>query len=153
MALNLAAILDPVVSHALASGWFERVNSHEPKSAPARAGLTAAVWSDYIGPAPGQSGLAATSTLVVLSVRLYTSMVQEPQDAIDPNLVDALSDLFTAYSGDFTLGGVVESVDLLGKAGRPLEARAGYLNQDNALYRVFTIQLPLIVTDVWDQAP
>jgi hypothetical protein len=154
MALNLAAILDPVVSHALASGWFERVNTHEPKSAPTKAGLTCAVWSDDIGPAAGQSGLASTTGLVILFVRLYTSMVQEPADAIDPNLVDALSALFTAYSGDFELGGLVRNVDLLGAAGSPgLRAKAGYINQDSKLYRVFTITLPLVVNDVWDQTP
>jgi hypothetical protein len=153
MALNLAAILDPVVSHALASGWFERVNTHEPKSAPTKAGLTCAVWVDSIGPAAGQSGLASTSVLVTLSVRLYTSMAQEPQDAIDPNLTDALSALIAAYSGDFDLGGAVRDVDLLGAISAGLSARAGYINQSGTVFRVYTITLPLVVNDVWDQTP
>jgi hypothetical protein len=34
MALDTVAILDRVVSHALAAGYFERVNQHEPKTAP-----------------------------------------------------------------------------------------------------------------------
>ena len=43
-------------------------------------------------------------------------------------------------------------VDLLGMAGSPLGAQAGYINQDGALYRVMTITLPLLITDAWTQA-
>jgi hypothetical protein len=43
-------------------------------------------------------------------------------------------------------------VDLLGSAGAPLSAQAGYLNQDGRLFRVMTLTLPIIVNDVWDQA-
>ena len=150
MALDAAQIIDAVVSHAAASGWFDRVNQHEPKNAPPY-GLTAAVWVDEIRPAQS-SGLDSTSALLVLNVRLYTSMLQEPQDAIDPNLVAASSVLFAAYSGDFSLGGEARHVDLLGAEGAPLRARAGYLNQDQKLYRVMTITLPVIVNDAWDQA-
>jgi len=153
MALNLAAILNPVVSHALASGWFEQVNTHEPKSAPTKAGLTCAVWVESIGPAAGQSGLASTSALVTLTVRLFSSMTQEPQDGIDPNLTDALSALITAYSGDFDLGGTVRNIDVLAAVSPGLSARAGYINQNNVNFRVYTITLPLVVNDVWDQAP
>jgi hypothetical protein len=32
-------------------------------------------------------------------------MIQEPQDAIDPLILDAANALFTAYNGDFELGG------------------------------------------------
>lgn len=152
MNLNAKPIIDAVVSHAAASGYFDRVNSHEPKNAPGN-GLSAAAWVDSVGPARGQSGLRSTSALLVLNVRLYTSMLAEPQDAIDPNLTDALDALFTAYSGDFELGGNVRNVDLLGQAGTPLSAKAGYLNQDNKLFRVYTITLPLIVSDVWEQTP
>jgi hypothetical protein len=58
-------------------------------------------------------------------------MAQEPQDAIDPNLTDALSALIAAYSGDFDLGGPVRDVDLLGAISPGLSARAGYINQDS----------------------
>ena len=148
--MNLTGILDSIVSHALASGHFERVNGHEPKSAPGN-GLTAAVWAQDIGPVPAGSGLQATSGLLVFNVRLYTPMISEPQDAIDPALMAAVHALFTAYSGDFDLGGNVRCIDLLGQAGTPLSARAGYLEQDKKIYRVFTITLPVIVNDAWEQ--
>lgn len=152
MALDTQPIIDAVVSHALASGHFERVNGHEPKSAPG-SGITGAVWVDATGPARGASGLAATTARLTLNVRLYTSMLAEPADAIDPRLMAAHDALMTAYSADFTLGGLVRCVDLLGMSGVPLSSQAGYLIQDSAQYRVVTIVLPVLVNDVWEQTP
>lgn len=150
MALDIRTILDAVESHALASGYFAQVNGHEPKSPPT-SGITAAVWVEQIGPARGASGLDSTSVRLALFVRLYSSLVQQPVDAIDPDLMTALDALMAAYSGDFTLGGLVRDVDLLGAHGDPLSARAGYLAEGGAEYRVMTITLPLIVSDLWAQ--
>jgi hypothetical protein len=151
MALDIRTILDAVESHALASGFFSAVNGHEPKSAP-QSGITCAVWVEQIGPARGGSGLASTSVRLALNVRLYTPMVSEPEDAIDPDMMTALDALMAAYSGDFELDGLVRQVDLLGAYGDPLSARAGYLTTSGAEYRVLTITLPLVVNDLWSQA-
>ncbi|MET8987757.1 hypothetical protein ABZW49_20110 [Nonomuraea wenchangensis] len=78
-------------------------------------------------------------------------MLQEPADAIDPAMLAALDALMSAYSGDFDLGGRIRNVDLLGQTGPPLSAQAGYLEQDGNTYRVFTVTLPLLINDVWDQ--
>ncbi|KKL71856.1 hypothetical protein LCGC14_2090690, partial [marine sediment metagenome] len=43
-------------------------------------------------------------------------------------------------------------VDLLGMAGEPLRARAGYITQDKTLYRVMDITLPLLIANAWVQA-
>ncbi|WP_367138851.1 MULTISPECIES: hypothetical protein [Streptomyces] len=150
MALNASSILDAIVSHAMSLGYFETVNGHEPQSPPT-SGLTAAVWVEQIGPAVGASGLSATSTRLAFCVRLYTSLLQQPADAIDPQLMAALDALLAAYSGDFTLGGTVRQVDLLGAFGDPLSARAGYLIESGAEYRVMTVTLPVIVNDLWDE--
>jgi hypothetical protein len=151
MTLQVDSILSAVVSHGTASGYLERVNTHEPKAAPGN-GISAAVWVQNIGPARGASGLASTTSLLVLNVRLFQNMLSEPQDMIDPDLMRALDALMAAYSGDFTLGGLVRDVDLLGQFGQGLSAEAGYINQDNKLFRVVTITLPLIVNDLWVQA-
>jgi hypothetical protein len=152
MPLNAKALFDAMESHALSSGQFESVNGHEPKSAPGN-GLTAAVWSQDVGPVPRGSGLAITSGLVTFFLRIYQPMLMQPQDAIDPAVLGAVDALFTAYSGDFTLGGLVKNIDLLGSSGTSLRAQAGYLNQDNKLFRVMTITIPLIVNDLWEQTP
>lgn len=143
-------VIEAVAGHALASGWFDKVNQHEPKSAPGND-LTAAVWVQALEPA--SSGLISTSVRFELSVRIYSSMLTEPQDSIDPRMMAAVWDLWAAYTGHFTLGGLVESVDLLGKDGHPLSGEAGYLDQDGRLYRVFTLTLPVKINDAFDQAP
>lgn len=150
--MNTQAIIDAVVSHAAASGYVELAQAHEPKSKPiVGGGVTAAVWVQQIGPVPAASGLSMTSGRLELTVRLYAGMLSEPQDAIDPNMMAAVDALMAAYSGDFDLGGSVRNVDLLGSAGVPLQARAGYLAQDGKLFRVFDICLPLILSDIWAQ--
>lgn len=151
MNLDPTAILNAVQTHALASGYFDRVNGHEPKAAPGN-GLSAAVWVDDLVPVAARSGLATVSALLVVNVRLYSNMTQEPQDAIDPNLLLAATALYSAYSGHFTLGGIATNVDLLGAHGRPMRCQAGYLEQDRRLYRVYTITLPIVVDDVWAEA-
>lgn len=148
MALVITDVLDHVVSHALASGWFEKVNQHEPKNAPGH-GITCAVWVDKVVPA--RSGLDITSAQITFNVRLYQNMITEPQDAIDVNLMNAMNALMVAYSGDFTFDGTVYAVDLLGMEGAGLQAEAGYVEQDKKMLRVVTITLPVTVNDVWTQ--
>lgn len=150
MTLNVTEILSQVESHALAAGYFDRVNTHEPKAAPGN-GLTVAIWVDRIGPVPDNSGLTVTTGVLALMVRIYSNMLQEPQDAIDPNVTIAVDHLLGAYSGDFELGGNVRNVDLLGQSGTPMSAQAGYIDIDHKLFRVMTITLPLIVNDQWSQ--
>lgn len=151
MSLNPSGLVAAVVSHAAATGRFERVNSHQPSNAPGN-GLTASVWMESLVPARS-SGLASTSLRVTLNVRLYSNMLAEPEDQIDPKLMEAVDVLLAAYSGDFTLGGLAMNVDLLGMSGEALSAQAGYMSQDNKLFRIVTITLPVILSDVWDQAP
>lgn len=147
--MDSQAIIDAIVSHAAALGRFERVNAHEPKSPPG-SGLSCAVWVDRIAPV-ASSGLAATSALVVVNVRVYTNMLTEPADAIDPALMQAVDALLAALSSDLDLGGQVRCVDLIGQTGTALSAQAGYLTQDSRLYRVMTVTVPLIVNDAWTQ--
>lgn len=149
MTIEIDALTAAIASHALALGVFEKVNEHEPKSAPGN-GVTAALWVDAVDPVRA-SGLNSTSIRLTFNVRLYTSMLQEPQDAIDPEMVRALAAFLGAVSGDFTLGGLVRSVDLLGAHGTPLSAKAGYIEQDRRLFRVYTVILPLIINDSFVQ--
>lgn len=148
----LDPIFDAVVSDIQASGYFDRVNTHEPKRKPGYK-LTAAVWAQNMAPVPADSGLAMTSARIVFMVRLYANMLQEPQDAIDPKLLKATANIMRRYHGnfDFDLDPLVRNVDLLGEAGIPLEANAGYLQIDQTMFRVMDITVPVIVNDVWGQ--
>lgn len=148
--MDIPAIYTAFQSHAMAAGLFETVNTHEPKNTPGK-GLHAAVWSDWIGPTQ-TSGLAATTARIIFKVRIYSDMLQEPQDMIDPNILGAVHVLMAAYSADFTLGGLVRNVDLLGQYGEGLSAQAGYVSISGQMHRVMTITAPVIVSDAWPQA-
>lgn len=151
MTLGVRPILAALVSDAESLGLFERVATHEPKSAPG-GGMTAALFLRDTAPVPGRSGLAVTSTRVTFDMRLYTSFLKKPEDEIDQDLLVALDLLMGRYSAGFTLGGLISAVDLLGMAGVPLSAAAGYSNLDKSIYRVAAITLPLLVDDLWGQA-
>lgn len=150
MALDLPAIVAAVQTHAAASGHIERVAGHEPTNAPG-GGITASVWLDRIRPVPARSGLGSTSVLVILQVRLQAPLRGELDD-VDPLLAAAADDLMRAYTSDYTLGGEVVFVDLLGQTDTRLEGQAGYLRPDgDQVYRVFTITLPVVLDDLWSQ--
>jgi len=146
----LEDVFDAVVSDAQASGYFDKVNQHEPKRKPGNR-LTAAVWLQSIEPIALASGLASTSGRIVFILRIYSNMLQEPQDMIDPNMARACSNLMRRYHDDFDFGGAIRNVDLLGQFGIALSAQSGYLELDNAMYRVMDIQIPCIVNDIWPQ--
>lgn len=148
--LAIDTLLDKITSHAQATALFDQVTGHEPKNAPGN-GLTASIWVGEIEPIEASSVVSA-SVVVVFNVRLYSSFLSDPYDSIDPNLVKALDTLLTAYIGDFELGGNARNVDVFGSSGYKLKSTPGYVNQDNKLYRVFVITVPVIVNDVWDEA-
>ena len=153
MAIRSLDLIERIASHAMATGYFDRVNQHEPKSKPGR-GLTCAIWVDRIEPARSRSGLTSTDARVVFIVRVYTNMLQQPQDAIDPNVMEAVDILFEAYTGDFQLGDDSRFIDVLGMTqGHALDSQSGYINIDNMTYRVMTISVPVIVTGAWPQVP
>lgn len=152
MTVNLRTLLVGIEDHQRSIGFFDYVTKHEPKNRPG-PGLTCATWIQDVRPIQARSGLAATSTRIEFITRIYTNMLTEPADDIDPNVYAAADGLMGAYTGDFELGGAVANVDLLGAHGEPLRARAGYLNQSGNLYRVFDIITPLVLNDVWTQTP
>ena len=153
MSFDQAAVLslvDHAVSKAMTLGIFETVNLHEPKSPPG-SGQRCAIWAQSIEPIGLASGLASTSGYVVLSARIYGNMLAEPQDEIDPAIMTAATTLLGAFSADFTMGGTVRNIDLLGSYGQKLGAQAGYLTLGKGLYRIMTITVPCVINDMWQQ--
>lgn len=146
-------IIDAVISEVQRTGYFEKVQGHEPKRKPSIRGLTAAVWVQGFDPIKEASGLAATAARITFNVRLYSNMLKEPQDGIDPNLLRALSSIMRGLHDDYDFGldPIVRNVDLLGSFGIALSATAGYLEQDGTVYRVYDLLVPVICNDVWPQ--
>jgi hypothetical protein len=149
MTINSVAIFDALESHAQASGLFDRVGGHEPRNGPGN-GLTVAFW--FAGLAPVQtSGLASTSVRLIFTARIYLPALMEPQDAIDPTVIAATDALMAAYSGDFTLGGLIREVDLLGQHGQQLSALPGWLPGESP-FRTVDITIPMVINDLFTQA-
>jgi hypothetical protein len=146
------ALVSSVESIAMITGQFRRVNVHEPKSLPG-SGLTCAIWVQELSPIARGSGLSSTSGYVVLNARIYGNAFKKPEDELDPLLMTAATALVGAFSGDFTLGGTVRNIDLLGEYGQQLRALAGYLTIEQVVYRIMTVTVPCIVNDMWNQVP
>lgn len=149
--ITAKTLIDAVTSHAMTTGFFDSVNGMEPKGAPPDTGIYAAVWVAELRPIPAKSGLNTTSMLFTLSLRLYTTMLAEPQDMIDPVMMAAVDKLMEIYTGNFSLGGLIETIDLLGMSSEGLRGEAGYVSIDNKMFRVFTITIPMVVNDAYVQ--
>lgn len=152
MTFDAAAVLglfDQVTSHAASLGLFDTVTSHEPKNTPGN-GLWCAIWVQGIGPIPS-SGLASVSGRVELRVRIGSSMLQEPQDSIDPNILSAVTVLMGEYAGHLTMGATVRAIDLIGMHGTPLSAVAGYITIGQQMSRVMEITFPVLINDMWTE--
>ena len=149
---TFADIMSACADHAANSGKFQNVLGVEPESSPDN-GLTFAMWVDEFGAVPARSGLNSTAQRLIITVRLFASSVQEPAEAIDPELLDATETLMEAYNNNFTLGGVVSAVDVLGMAGVALNAKAGFVKYEDkgARLRVYDITLPLLLEQEWSQ--
>lgn len=149
-ALDLPAVWAALTSHAKELGVFERVNGHEARALPGN-GLSCDIMLGPLRPAPAQSGLAAVSAQLTFQARIYNQALKGPLDGLDQTVLRATGLLMGEYCGAFTLGGVVESVDLLGRHGTPISAVPGWLDLAGVKYRVMTITVPLIINDVWQE--
>ena len=142
-AADAKALFSGLTSHAKSLGIFDRVNSHEPANTPG-LGVSCSITLASIEADPAASGLSAVSGKITFAVRIWSSMNQKPLDAIDPDVLGAVSLLLGAYSGAFTLGGTVRDIDLMA-----LKANAAYLQQEGTEFRVIEITVPIVVNDLW----
>lgn len=150
--LDLAAYRSAAMSHAQGLGMFGQVLGHEPVSAPG-SGLIYALWVSDLVPVPARSGLNSVSVRLELTGRVFMPADSQPEDDVDTTVTTAVNGLMREYCGDFTLGGTVADIDLLGAHGPALRAKFGYARFDSTTYRVATLTIPLIINDAWTEAP
>lgn len=155
MSIDIQANINAIRDLALETGLFTVINGHEPAT-PLETGLDAAVWMQSIGPSKRVSNLTATAAAVTFTMRIYSPALDDQAtpaqlDAIDPTVGDATSAMIGLLSGDFTLGGTVFVVDLLGMNGTALSAKAGGINVAGTVYRITDLTIPLIIDGVWPQ--
>lgn len=139
-------IFDAVVSNIQRTGYFDKVNTHEPKRKPGSR-LTAAVWVQSIVPTV-LSGVASTSAVLTFIIRIYQNFQTKPEDMIDPSMLRAGCNVIRQFHDDFDfdLPDLIRNVDLL-----RIGLNAGYVEQDNTMFRVMDITMPIIINDVWAQ--
>lgn len=147
----IADTLDAIHSHALATGNIDQALKTQPGSAPG-TGVTAAVWLGNVKTIRS-SGLASASVLVVYNAQMYMPMTSDPEDEIDTTMSIALDTWMTAVIGDFQLGGNARHVDVLGSQSEGLSFDAGYASESGNEFRVLTGKIPVIINDLWSQAP
>lgn len=140
----LAAVADPIGQ----LGIFDSVRWHESKSSPGN-GLTADLWGDRMAPLASASGLGVAAMVLTVNCRIYTPMLQEPADAIDPAVFRAAAAVIGCFIGGFQLAGLIRNVDVFGAAGVSLAGAPGYVGIGETKYRVMTVTIPLIVNDIW----
>lgn len=146
MPSQMAVTMKNVLSALQQLGIFDRCQGVEPKSPPGN-GVTAALYFATAGPAANASGLDRASSLYTFTLRLYSNMLQEPAEDIDPNLVACVDAVFDALAEDIDLGATVRNVDFFGSAGTPLSAKAGYVDVGGTMFRAVDITIPLVVND------
>jgi len=148
VSIDSRALFNVLTGYAASSGLFDSVTGHEPKAAPSPTGVSASIW--WAGTEPIlSSGVNSVSVRVEFQCRVYTTMLQEPQDDIDPRIMDAVDVMFTALIGDFDFGSQARYVDVLGSDGERLRAVPGYLTQDSKVFRVADIFVPVLVNDAY----
>lgn len=142
MAFDIKTSLETIQSWLASSGDFPETRIGEPK-APSSAPISAAIFMDRA--AVVGSTLVDTIELHVVTVRLYTNMLEEPQEDIEIVMSQKLNRLVSNLLGDFTLGTSIRNVDAMGKHGTPLGATWGYLDLSGKMYRVVDVTVPLEV--------
>ena len=149
MALDIVGIQDQLVSHALATGYFDSVNETKIDEPTGGGNITVGIWADDITPLRS-SGLASVSVRIVFKVRIFTSTEAAPESYVERVMIEAATALWSAYAGDFELGGEARAIDLLGMAGQPLACNAHYMNLSGVIHRVMDLTVPVLVNDVFD---
>ena len=151
-AVLLGRVVQRLGDHVKRSGRFDRFLAHEPLHAPGK-GVTGCVWLDRVETIT-RSGMAATSGVIVMTMRAYHPLTQSgPQaDVVDPQLLAATSRVCSTLQGGFTLDGLLRCVDILGgESGIALRSDAGYVDIDHVLHRIITTTVPCVVNDLWPQ--
>lgn len=156
MSLDSKAILAALRSEAKRLGRFDKVRGHEAKNPPGIK-LSLDQWVRRCRPIPLRSGLASTSAIFVVDLRIYDSMLSKPEDELDPEICTAADLIVGGLNGNFTLGGLISSVDVFNAHGGGfLGWENGYLRmgspQNMREYRTAAITVPMIVNDAWPQA-
>jgi hypothetical protein len=149
--LDAGPIFIALRDHASELGVFDHVEGHALINPP-NSGVGVAFEFGTLAPGAQFSGLKSTSAVLNVTASIYALMQTQPADDIELTIVTAAAALINAYSGGFTLGGLIRNIDLLGMAGQGLTCRGGYRKAGDTLFRTAIVDIPMVVSDVFEQA-
>lgn len=147
MSLDTRAIMEALSTIGKKSGLFVRVSKFEPRGQPGNR-VTLSLISGPMQPITS-SGLNNASLRWQIDGRVYLPMNYEPQEDADIVLTAAAAKFLEDLCGQFTLGGLVRCVDVFGSDGAPLSATPGYMEQNDKMFRVITLVIPLLINQQW----
>lgn len=153
MSINSKQIFALIGDTARATGLFDSVIGHEPKSAPQLTQRpTYAYW---LGPIRSiqSSGLTSVSVRLEVIGRVFINAFQEPADSIETDACAVVDRLAELYCGDFELGGNARMIDIFGSEGDPLSLTPGYMEIDKKFFRVVDLMIPILINDAWTESP
>lgn len=130
---------------------FQQVLTHEPKNKPQKD-VTLAFWLTDLKPSVKFSDMEGTAGVVTFNHRIYVNFpLGKPEDSTEAKLLNAASLLMNEYSNEFSFGGTVIAVDLLGMDSSGLSMRTGYVSIDNTVFRMADVTVPIIIDNLWTQ--
>ncbi len=145
MAFAIKDTLVTVEGFLQASGYFQKTQVGEPKSPP-REDLSVSVFMANV--ALDRLFLdGGTGESHVVTVRIYKNMLSEPQENIEYDLAQVISQVTSDFLGDADLGSTIMTIDAGGIYGTAIRVDWGYLDVGGIMYRIADITLPLIVND------
>lgn len=143
---DIKAIYQALESHAVRLHAFQKVNMQEPTSSPG-TGVYCSFTLGPFTPFAAGSGLNSTTVKFTMIAGIWSQAAKRGVDPVDPQVLAAMVALMGALSGDFTLGGLVRSIDLVNMTGQP-----GWVEFDGSQCRAMQVQIPITINDVLAQA-
>jgi hypothetical protein len=145
-AAQAKALFQAIQSMCQSTGLFQGdVGLHDPWNAPGNR-LNCTISLGAIRPVPS-SGLNSASGQVTLIVRVWSPLMQMPQDNVDPEVLAAACALMGKFAGGFTLAGTVRNIDLFG-----MNAIPAYVDFSGTPFKVVEITVPIVINDMWAEA-
>lgn len=145
------AIQKALATHIKALGGIERIQEHDPTNAPGK-GITACLVA-ATGDTGPPTGLDRSALRLVWTVR-FLMPPGAPLGGVDPKLMGKAGGLVGRLAADLTLGGLVRAITLRGEGGSPrVEWRFGWVEIGGTLYRLLDVNVPLIINDLFPEAP
>lgn len=151
MSIDIEGTFNALITLGRKAGGFEVVRIGEFKSPPPKA-TTLAMWVNDLGADDSGGGLAVTGASMAMTARIYHPAMTNPESVAEIKVTVGAAAYLGQLNGSLTLGGLCQTVDMLGIDGSEARWKYGYLTIDSTMYRVADLSFTIIFNDAWTQA-